>query len=91
MLAKNPRFIVWNPESIDLTQPTKAHSVLSLPSVCCCLPKSYISDQYEYEGRSTVTALSDRYTPAILSMRSYNQNLARDSGAESRAVGGIFI
>jgi hypothetical protein len=34
--------------------------------------KSYhISDQYEDEGRSTVTALSARYTPTILSVRFY--------------------
>jgi hypothetical protein len=58
---------------------------------CCYLPKSYISDQYDDEGRSTVTTLSDRYTQTILSVRSYNQNLARDSGVESRAIGGIFI
>lgn len=32
--------------------------------------KSYISDQYQGEGRSTVTALSARYTPTILSVRS---------------------
>jgi hypothetical protein len=80
------------PKSIHLTQRTEAHSFLCLPSICCYLPKShYISDQYEDEGRSTVTALSDRNTPTILSVRSYNQNLARDSGVESRAVGGIFI
>lgn len=53
--------------------------------------QSYISDQYEDEGRSTVTALSDRYIPTILFVRSYNQNLARDSGVESRAIGGILI
>jgi hypothetical protein len=53
--------------------------------------QSYISDQYGDEGRSTVTALSDRNTPTILSVRSYNQNLARDSGVESRAIGVIFI
>jgi hypothetical protein len=89
MLARNPTFSVRNPESIHLTQPTEAHSFLYLPS--SYLPKSYyISDQYEDEGRSTVTALSGRYTPTILSVRSYNQNLARDSGVESRAIGGIF-
>jgi hypothetical protein len=92
MLAMKPRFGVWNPESIHLTQPTEAHSFLYLPSICCYLPRSYyIFDQYEDEGRSTVTALSHRYTPTILSVRSYNQNLARDSGIESSAIGGIVI
>ena len=86
-LGMNPGFSTWKPESIHLTQPTEAHSF-----ICCYLPKSwYIFDQYEHEGRSTVTALTDRYTRTILSIRSYNQNFARDSGVESRAVGGIFI
>jgi len=88
----NPRFSVWNPESTHLTQPTEAQSFLCLPSICCYLPKSYyISDQYEDVGRSTVTALSDPYSPPILSVRSYNQNLARDADVESRAIGSIII
>jgi hypothetical protein len=91
-LPMNPRFSVWNPVSTHLTQPTEVHSFLCLPSICCYLPKSYyISDQYEDVGRSTVTTLSDPYSPTILSVRSYNQNLGRDAGVESHAIGGIFI